>query len=132
MVFSIVDDEDVVIPKQVECNNCGIVHHVEEIGKSKILPSELVGTQVTQDDIEASIPTNIATILKSYEMPLPFWEEVQFLLEQQKAGFVVLKKSSLKIDQNEDDSTSGKILRIFPNGTVKVESFTRNNYLELK
>lgn len=131
VVFSLIDDDDKVVPKQVECNNCGIVHLVTEIGKSKILNSELISSQISIEDIEVSIPQNIATILKSYNADIPTWEEVQYLLENSKSGYVVLKKATLKIDDIEDSVHTGKIMRI-ENGSVKIESFTRQNYLEQK
>jgi len=37
VVFSVIDETDSVISKIVQCNNCGILHRIFEVGKSEIL-----------------------------------------------------------------------------------------------
>ena len=36
-VFSIIDESDTVVPKFVQCNNCGVIHKVYDICKSEII-----------------------------------------------------------------------------------------------
>jgi len=127
VVFSIVDDKDEVIPKIVECNNCGAAHKVNELGKSEIaIGKDSVASSVTIEDMKFSMPTNVASVLKSYSVGVPTWEEVQFSLENNEWGkVIVLTKEEV------DGVTQGKILKLVsPPHNIKIESFIRDEFID--
>lgn len=123
VVFSVVNDKDEVTPKIVECNNCGAVHKVTELSKSEIVVGkDSVRSSVTVEDIKLSIPENIAGVLKSYNVDLPTWEEVQFSVENGDWG-----KEFILTKEEVEGVTQGKILRLVsPPCNIKIESFVRD------
>jgi len=126
IVFSVIDDKDKVIPKYSHCNNCGVVHRVFDLCKSEIvLGKESIRSMLTKEDIRPSLPTNISSILDTYECDLPIWEEVHFIIDNKRWGSsVVLTKDIL------DDTIQGKNLSILGQTEVKIETFIENLLLE--
>lgn len=85
IVFSEIDDSDTVVPKFVQCNNCGIVHKVIDICKSEIaVGKEDLRTINTIKDIKMCIPEDAAALLESYSCDLATWEHVEFIYRNQK------------------------------------------------
>jgi hypothetical protein len=122
----VIDDDDNVVPKIVECNNCGAVHKVNEIGKSEIvIGKDGVKSSVTVDDIKFSLPQNLADVLKNYNCALPVWEEVLFCVENEKWGSdVILTKEEI------DGAIQGKLLKILSPSQLKIESFVHEMYID--
>ena len=59
-VFTVIDDNDNAIPKLAQCNNCGVIHQVTDVYKSKIVVGkETSGTIVTIDEIRLSLPKDL-------------------------------------------------------------------------
>lgn len=122
-VFSVIDEENNVIPKFAQCNNCGIIHKVVEINRSEISIKEKMGAIKTIDDIRISIPDQFAGLLEQHNCDLSVWEEVEFILENEKwDNFVVLAK-----DEENDGNIYGKILIIKSPILAKVEQFERSD-----
>ena len=119
VVFSVIDENDVVKIKYSSCNNCGAVHKVIDICKSEIIPGkESAITTVTKNDIKFGISPNIVSILETYDCDLSTWEEVQFILENE-----VWDSSVVIAKENMGDSIQGKVLIILGLTRIKVESF---------
>lgn len=118
VVFSVVEDDNSVRPKIVQCPNCGVLHRVLDIGRSKILAGkEESKSVVTEDDIKASIPVNLAKLLEKNELDITQWETAQFIIENQKWGdFVVLS------DETVEKVRYVKYIRILGNDLFKVET----------
>lgn len=121
VVFSVIGDDNAVIPKFVQCNNCGVIHKVIDVARSEIVTSrEHMASIVTLDEIKTSIPEKLAAVLEANNCDLPTWEAVSFILESQKWGsFVVLTADE------EGGTRQGKFVRILSESLFKVESFTR-------
>lgn len=123
VVFSIIDDTDSVIPKFVQCNNCGIIHKVIDICKSDILQGkENMSSIVSLDDIRSNLPPSLKDILDRHNCDVSAWEQAQFILENKFWGdFVILA-------QDEDSgSKQGKYVRIMSDSFFKIESFVRQD-----
>lgn len=120
ITFSIIDDNDTVKPKFVQCPNCGIVHKVTEISKSEILNGkENLKSVLTIEDIKLSLPQNIVSILEKHDVDLPTWESMLFLCENKKFGeFIVLSSESV------DGLKQGKILTLLGDSLVKIDIFS--------
>jgi len=124
-VFSIIDEDNNVIPKFSQCNNCGIIHKVTEIGKSEITTKENIKSIRTIEEIKMGIQSDIAGLLEQYSKELPIWEEAEFILQNKKWGsFIVLDSES------ENGATIGKVL-IFQGVPVlaRIESFSRQEII---
>lgn len=124
VVFSIIKD-DVVVPKQTQCNNCGLVHKVVDICRSEILPGKEGGAAlVTVDDIKTSLHPNICTVLEKNNCDLATWEAVQFNIENKLWGNVVVISK-----ESQGEEITGKYIRVLGEALCKVEVFTRTELI---
>ena len=122
IVFSTIDDENKPVVKFVQCNNCGIIHKVTDVGRSEIVNGrEHMGSIVSIDDLKSSLPEKLVGVLEANGCDLPTWENVQFIIENKQWGsFVVL------VSEEEGGIRQGKFVRILGESMFKVDSFTRD------
>lgn len=125
IVFSIINENDEVEEKIVQCPNCHITHKVIEIGKSEFINKENLSSIKTKEDIAVGLPSNISGILESHNCDLPTFEEVEFILDNKLWGKEVLISKELI-----EDHTIGKIMIIKDENRIKMESFTREEYIK--
>jgi len=124
VVFSIIDDNDVVQVKHAACNNCGVIHKVTDIMKSEVsLGNENVSSVINIDDIKLSLNDNIIKTLESYKASLATWEEAAFIFEYEKWGSTLVLSAA-----DDGDQTVGKIIRINKN-SIKIEQFASNQFI---
>jgi hypothetical protein len=123
VVFSVIDDNDNVIPKIVVCNNCGIVHKVVDLTKSIIVNGkENITTLVTIDEIACAMPEKLVSMLQANNVDLPTWETVKFTLDNKQWGnMIVLTNETL------DDEQTGKYIVLLSETMFRIESFTRQS-----
>jgi len=123
VVFSVIDDNDDVVKKTVQCNNCGTVHNVIDICTSEILNGKEKSAAVMNlEDVKVSLPQNLASILERHNVDLPCYEQAQFILENKRWGeFVVLAK------EEEKGNKQGKYVRIMSETFFKIETFNRTD-----
>jgi hypothetical protein len=128
VVFSVVNDSDTVVKKVAQCNNCGILHKVFEIGKSTILlgDEEGLGSTLTKEDIKLMLPTNVSTVLENYNADLPTWEQCLFVFENKCWDSVIV---ITKETNEENGASKGKIMTLTPGGNVKLETFIENIFV---
>lgn len=126
VVFSIIDENDNVIQKVVECPFCGILHKVNEIGVSEITSKEFSTSIRKIDDIKLSLPSNISAVLESNNCDLPTWENVEFLYENELWGQAAVL-SFEKLDEN----THGKLIYLKGPTLIKIEAFSRDDVIRL-
>jgi len=121
IVSSIVADDDKVVVKFAQCNNCGVIHKIVDICRSEIIQGkEGMNSLIRIDDIKLSLPQNLVMMLESNNADLPTWEVVQFIYENKRWGeFVVITSES------ESGMRLGKYVRIFSENVFKVDSFVR-------
>jgi len=126
LVFSVVDDNNSVVPKYVECNNCGAIHKVVEIGRSELaVGKEDVAALMTKEDMKFNLPASVVSILETYSCDIPTWEEAQFYIDNALWGSeIVLKRETL------GDAVQGKVLRLLSPTQMKIEAFARDEYLK--
>ncbi len=119
VVFSVIDVGDNVVPKNVQCDNCGVLHRITEIGRSEIaVGSEESKAVRTIDDIAVGLPSKLLTVLRAYSVPISTWEECEFVLDEcdWDRAIVLTKESTGAI-------TRGKILRIKSPDRFSIEQF---------
>lgn len=119
IVFSQFDDDGVVVPKYVQCNNCGIIHKVVDICKSEILSTkENMSSVVTIEDIRPGMHPGLAGVLEKNNADLPTWEACQYILDNKLWGTHVVLTTD--VDQ---ESRAGKYVRILGEAMFKVDSY---------
>jgi hypothetical protein len=124
VVFSVVEDEE-IIPKFVQCNNCGIVHKVIDICMSQIMNGkENLSSVATIDEIKSSLPERLITILQQYDVDISVWEQAQFIIENRQWGNFVILASD-----NMDGMKQGKIVKIIGENLFKIDTFARNDFI---
>ena len=128
VVFSEIDDSDTVIPKYVQCNNCGVVHKIIDICRSEIISGKDEISAVTNiDDLRLMIQDDVVGVLDSYDCTIATWENVYFILSHQKWGsHVVLTRD------NVNDEEQGKILKFVAPGQIKIEAFISRSIIKEK
>ncbi len=122
VVFSEIDQSGRVIPSYAQCNNCGIIHRVLEVGQSETLKKEAMNTLPDIDDYKPNLPDWLIKILEKYECELHVWQEAEFIYRNKQWGkFVVLAK------EREDDTIIGKMLIILSENLHKIDIFEQDN-----
>jgi len=122
VVFGVLDDEDKLIPKFVQCNNCGIVHKVTDLCRSEIMNGrENLNSIISLDELKTSLSEQIVTILETHSVDQATWEQVSWIIENSRWGdFVVLSSDTI------DGSKQGKILKVLGSNMFKIDSFIRD------
>jgi len=125
MVFSIIDNDDNVIQKYAQCNNCGLIHKIVDICKSEILPGKEQSSAILSiEDIKLSLPVNLTAILERSNVDLSTWEYAQFILENKRWGEFLIIGS-----EEESGVKQGKYVRIMSDTFFKIETFNRNEII---
>jgi len=124
--FSIIDENNNVIPKFAQCNNCAIIHKITEIGVSEVTLKENLRSIRTIEEIKLGMQPDIAGLLEQYKMELPIWEEVEFILQNKRWGSTIILDS-----ETENNQIVGKAL-IFQGTPVlaRIESFSRQDFVK--
>lgn len=119
VVFSLVED-DQIKEKIVQCNNCGVLHRVFDHCKSEILTGKESGSSVrTIEDVELSLPERLAAYLKTQNIDIATWENVEWLIDNSYESEVVIRRDE------QSGKTNLKILTIKKDGSFK----TRNEMI---
>jgi hypothetical protein len=119
VVFSVIDDNDVVVPKLAECNNCGVLHKVIDLCKSEIAIGKDETNAVTKkEDFKLSLPPELYQLLNDYECNIADYEMAQFVLDNKKwDSHIVLTREKL------DENVQGKLIKFLEEGKMRVESY---------
>jgi hypothetical protein len=125
VVFSEIDKNDNVISKNVQCNNCGVIHKVFDICKSEIIHSkEDMKTLINKKDIQVMLPAKLTEILDSYDVDLPTWEQAAFIFKNKIWG------SHILISRDETDyEETGKILKIIDRDDYVIDLESTQKYI---
>ena len=125
LVFSEIDTANgLIIPSYAQCNNCGVIHKVTEIGRSTVLKKENMNALLTIDDIKSSLPPRLANILEQNDCSLPYWQEAQFIIQNGLWG------RGFTLSQEREGSTIiGKYIVILGETIYDVKPFEREEGL---
>ena len=119
VVFSKIDESDTLVSKYVNCNHCSVVHKIYDVCKSEIIVGkEDISSVVTIDDISLMIPSDIVSVMESYECDLPTYEHVLHILQ-----YKLFKESVVLTRDVMEDEVVGKKLSFDKAGMVSIESF---------
>ena len=125
VVFSTVED-DVVKEKIVQCNNCGVLHRVSDYCKSEIIHGkESSSTVRTVEDVEINIPEKLAVYLKSQNIDIATWEQIEWILDNPQDVEIVIRRDE------QGDRTNLKILSIKQDKSFKTRNEVISDGVEL-
>jgi hypothetical protein len=128
-VFSVFDESDSIEEKYVMCNNCDIIHKVEDVCKSEIKwGKEALKTLVcTKEDIKFNFKNyekeNVSDLLELHDVDIADWELVNFLIEENQAGQIVLDRKEI------ENNISYKVLYINESGNIKIKNEITQRYI---
>ena len=126
VVYSKIDEKGGIIPKYVNCNNCGITHFVYEICKSEIkIGKEDLPTIRKIEDIKFSLPERLVSFLESYNQEVYVYEKIEDIID--KSIFpseIILKREII------DESHHVKILNITSEKTFTVSTEVINTIIK--
>jgi hypothetical protein len=122
----VINDDDSVIAKFSQCNNCGLIHKVVDICRSEVITNkESMSSIVSVEDIKTSLPKSLVDILERNSADLNTWEHAQFIIANKLWGEFVV------IAHEEDSGTQhGKYVVIMSETFFKIETFSREDVLK--
>jgi hypothetical protein len=122
LVFSEIDMNDGnIISSYVQCNNCGVIHRVMEIGRSTVLKKENMNSLLSIDEIKSSLPSRLVLILEQNDCVLAIWQEAQFIIQNGLWG-----RGFTLTQEREGDLIMGKYIVILGETIYDIKSFERN------
>lgn len=122
LVFSEIDTTNgTVVSSYAQCNNCGVIHKITEIGKSTILRKENMGALLTIDEIKSSLPPRLIAILESNQCDLPYWQEAQFIIANNLWG-----RGFTLSQERENTTIIGKYIVILGENLYDIKPFERD------
>jgi hypothetical protein len=128
VVFSFIEKEDIE-EKYVTCNNCDIVHRVYDICKSEIKWGKegYKSLVCTKEDVAFNLKSNgkqnIADLLSINNIEVPDWELVDYLLEENLEGHIILDKKEI------DNNINYKVLYFLKDGKIKIKNELDQRYV---
>lgn len=125
VVFSKFDESGNVIPKFVQCPNCGIVHKVIDICSSTIIQGKEASNSIrTIDDIRSMIPEKLQGLLDSSGCDISVWEAIECIIENSLWGeSVVISVEKI------DGLKTVKSVKVIGSTLYKVESNVINDVI---
>lgn len=122
-VFSIINDDDTIVPKVAQCPNCGVIHRVTDIGVSIVVHGKDASSAlITLVDVKGSTPEHLRNALEANNADLPTWEAVQFAYEQKNWQNDIIVLSS----EEQDGTRQGKYMRLLSDSLYEIKTFSRN------
>ena len=119
IVFSIIDDGDTVIPKFVNCNNCGMLHKVYDVCSSELITNKDDTNQgMKKFDFKLSLPKDVYDVLTEYNKDVADFEHAQFIIDHQKWNSTIVL-----VKEQTEESIQGKLLKFISENKFRIESF---------
>ena len=123
-VYSILNEKTGnVIPKYVNCNNCGVTHYVEEFCKSEIkLGKEDIKSVRDVREVSLSLPNKIVDLLNEYNSTIDIYEEVEDIIDNNSyPQSIVIKREII------DECYHLKLLSVKSEDRFKISSEVLDN-----
>jgi len=117
-VYSKIDENDKVIEKTVQCNNCGVIHKVIDVCKTEILGGKDENVALVDiDDIAMQLDDKIVNFLVKNECDITTWEHVLDIVEEARWGeHVVIRRQVI------DGELHVKTITVISESKLKIEN----------
>lgn len=126
IVFSVIEDDGSVQMSFAQCPNCNLIHKVTEIGVSTLLRKEEMPSIMTIDEIKSSLPESLIKLIQNYDLSLPTWQEINFIMEHELWG----QKPVILTKEVVEGTTSGKYLAILGKELFSIKQFQREEFVQ--
>jgi len=125
VVFSVVDTDNNIQSKLVQCNNCDAIHNVKELCQSDIIDKQenLSGVS-TIDDLKINLPQNIGDFLTKLNVELYVWEEINFIIKNK-----LWKSTVLLTSEGYDNYTCGKQMIINDIDDFEIKTYNEKIFI---
>lgn len=121
-VFSVIDDDDNVIPSFVTCSNCGVVHKIVDLCKSEIIHGKEGSTfNLDIDELKTRLPEKLVTIVEKYKPDIATWEYLVFAYENNVYDKPIVLSSELI-----ENVSCGKYVKLKLNDGFTLGTFSRD------
>ena len=119
VAFSVIDDSGTVVPKTVQCENCGTIHKIYDLCRSEIIPGkDETKSVITKNDIVVSLPDQLVKIFEDHNLGIADYEAAKFYLENEKWGSIIILSKEI-----EGGGYSGKTLTFVSPGKFKIDPY---------
>lgn len=118
VVFSEIDETGAVIPSFAQCNNCGVVHKVTEVGLSSTLRRDNLPSLPTLDEVRNTLPEKLQKELGGYELDLATYQELAFVFRHQLWGKVIILQK-----EQVEEFLVGKMIQIIGSSIWRFQTF---------
>lgn len=116
-VYSKIDEDGKVIPKNVKCNNCEALHYIVDVCKSELKAGkDQSSIVITVDDLKTMLPQNISNFLISNEVDISTWEHIKDIIDERRWGEPVIIKRDII-----DEKQQVKYVTLDSNLNIKIE-----------
>lgn len=120
VVFSVIDYDGTCIPSYAQCNNCGALHRVTEIGKSQLVNKETISSIKKIEEMKLSLPPRLVGFLEQSDVDYPTWQEAEFVIVNKLWGkAIILSKDS------DGNNIAGKYIVILGEDLFRIETFEK-------
>jgi hypothetical protein len=119
VVFSKFDEAGSFIPSFAQCNNCGAIHKVTEVFKSRAIAKENVSFLPKAEEIKTGLNPDLVELVDQYNPEIHTWQEIQFIVDNDLWGKTVLLSK-----EEVEGITTGKFLLILGKSLFKIDSFS--------
>ena len=101
-VYSKLDENNNIIEKTIQCNNCGVIHKITDICKSEILGGkDELKSALSVEDISLQLDSKLSNILTINNCDISTWEHVLDIVDEERWGeHVVLGRQIVDSKQN--------------------------------
>ena len=100
-VYSKIDENGVVVKKNVKCNNCDAFHFVYDLCKSEIKAGKDQSSLVlTKKDVSTMLPQKIVNFLSENNCDISIWEHVKDIIDERRWEEQVVIKRDI-IDEKQ-------------------------------
>lgn len=113
-VYSKIDEDGKIIPKNVKCNNCEALHYVYDICKSEFKAGKDQSNIVLNiNDLSSMLPQNITNYLIENNCDISTWEHIKDIIDEKRWNeSIVIKRDIIDEKQQIKFITINKELKI--------------------
>lgn len=80
-VCSEIDNQGKIVPSVAQCPNCGNVHLIEDLGKTRLQGKDETNLLPNIEELELEVPERVARLLKLNKCPLYVWQAANYIFK---------------------------------------------------
>lgn len=118
-VFSVINDDETVVPSYAQCNNCGIVHKISDFCNSEVIQRENMPTLVTVEEVKLSLPDKLLAVLSRFEndIELSTWQLIAYSYDNDVWGQPIVLTTTRELNE-----VTYKILMLLGKSLFKIDT----------